>query len=229
MASKKVLVLNAGSSSLKFKLFDEAKSKLVASVSGLIERIGDTANSQVTSHAQRFHLYPVTSYCNTPSFQLLPVLLVPSLMCPRSVKSEPTVNALSCYTMPATRTAGPSLIVAAALQLVGNILSGDNKGKSTHKEGIKDHTAALDVAMNYLQDSYSKSVREQVHAIGHRVVHGKDVGKAMLVTAEIEKLIKDAADLAPLHNPANMQGISAAKSIFPGQPQVIVSHISSLL
>ncbi|DBB14179.1 TPA: activator of C kinase protein 1 [Trebouxia sp. C0006] len=152
MASKKVLVLNAGSSSLKFKLFDEAKNKLVASVSGLIERIGDTSNSQ----------------------------------------------------------------------LVGNILSGDNKGKSTHKEDIKDHTAALDVAMNYLQDSYSKSVRDQVHAIGHRVVHGKDVGKAMLVTAEIEKLIKDAADLAPLHNPANMQGISAAKSIFPGQPQVAV-------
>jgi len=119
--------------------------------------------------------------------------------------------------------------VSLTLQLVGNILSGDNKGKSTHKEGIKDHTAALDVAMNYLQDSYSKSVREQVHAIGHRVVHGKDVGKAMLVTAEIEKLIKDAADLAPLHNPANMQGISAAKSIFPGQPQVDVSHSGSLL
>ena len=51
MASKKVLVLNAGSSSLKFKLFDYAKSQLVASVSGLIERIGDTSNSQVTLHA----------------------------------------------------------------------------------------------------------------------------------------------------------------------------------
>ena len=48
MASKKVLVLNAGSSSLKFKLFDYAKNQLVASVSGLIERIGDTANSQVS-------------------------------------------------------------------------------------------------------------------------------------------------------------------------------------
>lgn len=152
MASKKVLVLNAGSSSLKFKLFDEAKSKLVASVSGLIERIGDTANSQ----------------------------------------------------------------------LVGNILTGDSKGKSTHKEGIKDHTAALDVAMNFLQNSYSKSIREQVQAIGHRVVHGKNVGKAMLVTPDIEKLIKDAADLAPLHNPANLQGITAATSIFPGQPQVAV-------
>lgn len=107
-----------------------------------------------------------------------------------------------------------------ALQLVGNILTGDSKGKSTHKEGIKDHTAALDVAMNFLQNSYSKSIREQVQAIGHRVVHGKNVGKAMLVTPEIEKLIKDAADLAPLHNPANLQGITAATSIFPGQPQV---------
>lgn len=159
------------------------------------------------------------------------MLLVPTLKYPPSVEFEHTMNAHSCYIRISTTTtciAGHLLIVPAALQLVGNILSGDNKGKSTHKEGIKDHTAALDVAMNYLQDSYSKSVREQVHAIGHRVVHGKVVGKAMLVTAEIEKLIKDAADLAPLHNPANMQGISAAKSIFPGQPQVNVSHVSSL-
>ncbi|KAL3156628.1 activator of C kinase protein 1 [Trebouxia sp. C0009 RCD-2024] len=151
MASKKVLVLNAGSSSLKFKLFDNAKSQLIASVSGLIERIGDTSNSQ----------------------------------------------------------------------LVGNILTGDNQGKATHKEAIKDHTSALDVAMNYLQDSYSKSVRQQVHAIGHRVVHGKDTGEAKLVTPDIEKLIQDAAALAPLHNPANLQGIMAAKSIFPGQPQAV--------
>lgn len=74
--------------------------------------------------------------------------------------------------------------------------------------------------MKFLQGSYSKSVREQVHAIGHRVVHGKDVGEAKLVTPQIENLIKDAAALAPLHNPANLQGITAAKSIFPGQPQV---------
>ena len=103
---------------------------------------------------------------------------------------------------------------------MGNILTGENKGKATHKESIKDHTSALSVAMNYLQDSYSKSVRQQVHAIGHRVVHGKNVGEAKLVTSDIEQLIQDAASLAPLHNPANLQGIVAAKSIFPGQPQV---------
>lgn len=117
------------------------------------------------------------------------------------------------------RVWGITELLHYALQLVGNILTGDNKGKATHKEGIKDHTSALDVAMNYLQDSYSKSVRQQVHAIGHRVVHGKDTGEAKLVTPDIEELIQDAAALAPLHNPANLQGIMAAKSIFPGQPQ----------
>ena len=110
--------------------------------------------------------------------------------------------------------------ICCALQLVGNVHTGENKGKATHKESIKDHTSALDVAMNYLQDSYSESVRQQVHAIGHRVVHGKDVSEAKLVTSEIEQLIRDAAALAPLHNPANLQGIMAAKSIFPRQPQV---------
>ena len=58
MASSKVLVLNAGSSSLKFKLFDHAKSQLVASVSGLIERIGDTANSQVNGRARVLRIAP---------------------------------------------------------------------------------------------------------------------------------------------------------------------------
>ena len=47
MVASKVLVLNAGSSSLKFKLFDRTTGSLKAAVSGLIERIGDTANSQV--------------------------------------------------------------------------------------------------------------------------------------------------------------------------------------
>ena len=55
MAASKVLVLNAGSSSLKFKLFDRAQGNLIAAVSGLIERIGDTANSQVTVNQTQTH------------------------------------------------------------------------------------------------------------------------------------------------------------------------------
>lgn len=42
-----VLVINSGSSSLKFKLFDAIGKKLMAVSSGLVERIGDTANSRL--------------------------------------------------------------------------------------------------------------------------------------------------------------------------------------
>ena len=110
------------------------------------------------------------------------------------------------------------------LQLVGNILEGTNSGKSTHKAGVEDHTGALDLALHYLKDSYSNDIKKQVSAIGHRVVHGKFFDKAQLVTPDIEKAIEDAAALAPLHNPPNLQGITAAKSIFAGQPQVCRSQ-----
>jgi Acetokinase family len=48
MTSKRVLVVNAGSSSLKFKLYDVLSQSLQPVVGGLIERIGDTKNSSIT-------------------------------------------------------------------------------------------------------------------------------------------------------------------------------------
>ncbi len=45
-ADKLVLVMNAGSSSLKFKLFTD-RAGLKGEVSGLVERIGDVSNSRV--------------------------------------------------------------------------------------------------------------------------------------------------------------------------------------
>lgn len=64
MVASKVLVLNAGSSSLKFKLFDQAKGGLTAVVSGLIERIGDTSNSQACSSGM--FIWPVHPDSATP-------------------------------------------------------------------------------------------------------------------------------------------------------------------
>ena len=48
-----VLVINSGSSSLKFKLFTSAAQKLSAAVTGLVERIGDTENSQLIVSNQK--------------------------------------------------------------------------------------------------------------------------------------------------------------------------------
>jgi acetate kinase len=63
-----------------------------------------------------------------------------------------------------------------------------------------------------------------VHAIGHRVVHGGERFKqSALISEEVLRGIEDCIDLAPLHNPANIKGILAARALFgAGLPQVAV-------
>ncbi len=52
----------------------------------------------------------------------------------------------------------------------------------------------------------------QIDLIGHRVVHGGlGFGKATLVTPQVEATIDRLSELAPLHNPANLEGIRACR------------------
>ncbi|WPT15994.1 Acetate kinase [Picochlorum sp. SENEW3] len=85
-----------------------------------------------------------------------------------------------------------------------------------------DHAAALDAVSDYLQGKFSKSIAWEVAGVGHRVVHGKTISDPLMVTADVKKLIQDASDLAPLHNPANVKGIDAAEKTFPKAVQVAV-------
>ncbi len=62
-----------------------------------------------------------------------------------------------------------------------------------------------------------------VDAVGHRVVHGGESFTApTLITAAVKAEIKRLFALAPLHNPANYQGIEVAERLFPGARQVAV-------
>lgn len=64
---------------------------------------------------------------------------------------------------------------------------------------------------------------EHPAVIGHRVVHGGDrFSAATLITDEVEAAIEELSALAPLHNPANLAGIRAARAAFPGVPNVAV-------
>jgi acetate kinase len=64
---------------------------------------------------------------------------------------------------------------------------------------------------------------EHPSVIGHRVVHGgSEFTSATLVTAEVEAAIERLSALAPLHNPANLAGIRAARAAFPGVANVAV-------
>lgn len=64
---------------------------------------------------------------------------------------------------------------------------------------------------------------EHPAVIGHRVVHGgSDFTAATLVTDEVTAAIERLSALAPLHNPANLAGITAARAAFPGVANVAV-------
>lgn len=64
---------------------------------------------------------------------------------------------------------------------------------------------------------------ETLCAIGHRVAHGgSDFKQSVLVTDEVIERIRALSALAPLHNPANLVGIEAARALLPALPQVAV-------
>jgi len=93
---------------------------------------------------------------------------------------------------------------------------------------LRDIPAALDYLVRYIASDQSgvAEIRStaDIHAIGHRVVHGGELfSESALIDDKVLKGIEDCIDLAPLHNPGNLQGIVAARQIFgKDKPQVAV-------
>jgi len=86
--------------------------------------------------------------------------------------------------------------------------------------------SAHSAAISYIVEEIIKNeqgLAEQFVAVGHRVVHGgEQFTKSVIIDAEVCKGINDCASLAPLHNPAAVMGIRAARDAFPALPQVAV-------
>ncbi len=104
-----------------------------------------------------------------------------------------------------------------------------NKEKIRVETPIKSHTEAIGAVIKALTNKYHGVISNMsdIEAVGHRVVHGGEkFSKSVLVTDEVEQAIMDNADLAPLHNPANLMGIQACKEIMPNKPQVAVFDTS---
>jgi acetate kinase len=93
---------------------------------------------------------------------------------------------------------------------------------------VRDTRAAVDIILRWIisKESGIADVNSfaDVHAVGHRVVHGGErFSKSVLITDEVLRGIEDGIELAPLHNPANIAGITAARaSLGLGVPQVAV-------
>lgn len=92
----------------------------------------------------------------------------------------------------------------------------ESNEKQTFELANADHKAAIELIFEKLGDIHPA-------AIGHRVVHGGEAfTEAALITDDVLDAIKKTSPLAPLHNPANLQGIAATKALFPDLPQVAV-------
>ncbi len=85
-----------------------------------------------------------------------------------------------------------------------------------------DHRVAMQTILAFLKENESGSFADEVHACGHRIVHGMDICQPALLTPEIIEKIEAASVFAPLHNAAGLQGIRAAQEVFSGHdvPQV---------
>ncbi len=82
-----------------------------------------------------------------------------------------------------------------------------------------DHAAVLEKVLPAAEEVAGG----KLHGIGHRVVHGGEAFSASTLLDDASlKAIRDMVPLAPLHNPANLQGIEAALKTFPQLPQVAV-------
>lgn len=142
----KILVLNAGSSSIKFKLFEMSEKRLI--VGGIVEQIGEH-----------------DSYAK--------------------------------------------------------IEFGSQKIEK--KELIKDHHSGLILINMLLMESSAIKSLAELDAVGHRVVHGGEkFSKPVIIDDEVVSEIQKLIPLAPLHNPANLEGIEVAMQQAPSVPQVAV-------
>ena len=88
-------------------------------------------------------------------------------------------------------------------------------------EEVPDHGVALEQALPQLLAQAGPGVT--VGAVGHRVVHGGGRFTApALIDDEVVAAIDALSPLAPLHNPANVAGIKAARRLLPDVPHVAV-------
>jgi len=99
------------------------------------------------------------------------------------------------------------------------------KEKVEIRTDIKDHVQAVKMVIDALVHPEYGVIKDmsEISAVGHRVVHGGEkFSSSVVIDDDVIEAIRANSDLAPLHNPANIVGIEACKSVMPDTPMVAV-------
>ena len=123
-------------------------------------------------------------------------------------------------------------LARGAIERIGGeaIISSKIEGREQQRStaSLRDMRAAVDYIVRWASSESAgiEGVRSvaDIHAVGHRVVHGGErFTHSVVIDDEVLRGIEDMIELAPLHNPANIKGIQAARELFgPGLPQVAI-------
>ena len=97
-------------------------------------------------------------------------------------------------------------------------------GEKIRKEvDLPSHTVAFEYLIQELLEHHIVESLDEIKGIGHRVVQGADhYDKSVIATDEVVEDIDSLSSLAPLHNPAAVLGIKAAKEVVPDATEVVV-------
>ena len=101
----------------------------------------------------------------------------------------------------------------------------DQEEKIVKEAPFPTHVEAMELVIALLTDTEKGVIKDksEIHAIGHRVLHGgESITDPVKVDDHVKKIIRDCFLLGPLHNPANLMGIEVCEKLFPGVPNVAV-------
>ena len=127
-----------------------------------------------------------------------------------------------------------SVLCKGAIERIGleikggeeNVIIKVNDEKFTYDKELPTHTDAFNEVKFILSEGVHKVIDsfDEIDAIGHRFVQGGDkYTKSVLIDAEVERVVEELSPLAPLHNPANLQGYRACRDVVgESVPQVAV-------
>ena len=105
----------------------------------------------------------------------------------------------------------------------------DGRAPYEYRGAIPNHTEGIRLIIEALTNAEHGVISslDQLNAVGHRVAHGGEYFSASaLVDADVIEKIRSCFELAPLHNPANLEGVLSIQKLLPTVPQVAVFDTS---
>ena len=127
------------------------------------------------------------------------------------------------FDMPSQNVIAKGLVDKIGLKGAGIKHEMEDGSKTSITGEILDHKQGIEYLFGILiSQKYGclKSLKE-IQAVGHRVVHaGEKYGGSVRINEQVVKALEETIDLAPLHNPPNLDGIYAISALLPEVEQV---------